>query len=365
MLKKIIILGSTGSIGRQTLEVIRKFPREFEILGLSAGKNSKLLAKQISEFQPKFISTDFPEDFSKSRIVSLVELAQQKCDLAVVAISGVAGLAPTLAAIRAKNNLALANKECLVLSGDLVMREVKKFGVKIFPVDSEHSALAQLLEKIPHTEICKVMITASGGSLRDTPLSHFSKVSPKQVLKHPTWQMGEKITLDCATLANKAFEVIEAHHLFGLPFDKIEAVIHPQSLVHAMVETVDGNIFAQLSNPSMLLPIQHALFENKRKENDFPKLDLFGKNLEFQKVDPKRYPLFFTILDAAKKGDFPAMICAIASEKIGEKFLKGSVSFLEIEKFTKKMLQKFGKKKMDFEKLKNGIEFHLSKNYEN
>ncbi len=338
-MKKIIILGSTGSIGKQTLEVIRKFPRGFEVVGLGGGANFKLLKQQIREFKPEYISTQVPQEFPKSKILPLEKLASQKCDLVVLAVSGFAGFLPVLSAIRAKNNLALANKESLVMGGEIVMREAKKFGVKIFPVDSEHSALAQLLEKVDVKKIKRVVITASGGSLRDYPLSKFLKVSPQKVLQHPTWQMGKKITLDCATMANKAFEVIEAHHLFQLPFSKIDVLIHPQSLVHAMVETIDGNFFAQLSNPSMHLPIQHALFEGERRESLVKPLDLIGKNLEFRKVEAKRYPLFDIILQAAKKGGLAPALAAVASELAGEKFLNKEIKFPEIGKLVNKVLE--------------------------
>jgi 1-deoxy-D-xylulose-5-phosphate reductoisomerase len=338
--KKIIILGSTGSIGKQTLEVVRKFPRDFEVLGLSGGKNWKLLKKQVEEFRPKFLATGDERARSKTKVkvLSLQQLATQKCDLIVSAISGVAGLAPTLAAIKQGRKVALANKESLVLAGDLLMREVKKSGAQILPIDSEHSGLWQLLGKVETKSIQRVMLTASGGALRDYPLAKLKNVSPKKVLQHPTWQMGDKITLDCATMANKAFEIIEAHHLFGIPYEKIEAVIHPQSLVHAMVETVDGNIFAQLSNPDMRLPIQLALFESERKESLIQSLDLVGKNLEFRKIERKRYPLFYTILAAAKRGGLAPVVAAAASEAAGKRFLAGEISFLEIEKLTKRAL---------------------------
>jgi len=347
--KNLIILGSTGSIGRQTLEIVREFPREFKIIGLAGGQNFELLAEQIREFQPKFISIELPltpeisrgltTEYSKVKILPLEKLAAQKCDLVVSAISGVAGLSPTLAAIRARNSVALANKESLVLAGKIVIAQAKKFGVKILPVDSEHSAVWQLLQKVPRDKVRRIILTASGGALRDTPLSEFPKISPQKVLRHPTWAMGAKITLDCATLANKAFEIIEAAHLFDFPLEKIEAVIHPQSFVHAMVETVDGNLFAQMSQPSMKLPISLALFDGVRQDDSVAPLDLVGRNLEFRKIEKARYPLFFTILAAAEKGGiFPAAAAAI-SEFWGQKFLAGEIAFPEIAKLTAKSLR--------------------------
>ena len=348
MKKRIIVLGSTGSIGRQTLEICRKFPREFEVVGLAGGRNFKLLAKQIREFRPKFISTSVPEKLvlrgngvsPNAKILSLEKIAERKCDLVVSAIAGVSGLTPTLAAIRAKNSVALANKESLVLAGKIVISAAKKSGAKILPIDSEHSAVWQLLEKVPREKVRRIILTASGGALRDTPISEFAKISPAKVLRHPTWSMGAKITLDCATLTNKAFEIIEAAHLFDFPLAKITAVIHPQSSVHALVETVDGNIFAQISAPSMSLPISLALFDGVRQKNSVVKLDLVGANFEFRKIEKDRYPLFFTILDAAKKGGIFPAAAAASSEFFGRKFLAGEIAFPEIAKLTTKSLRK-------------------------
>jgi 1-deoxy-D-xylulose-5-phosphate reductoisomerase len=360
-MKKIIILGSTGSIGQQTLEIVRKFPQKFQIIGLAGGKNYKLLQKQIQEFKPTFASIDeqytqILQKTHKIKILSLEELAIQKCDLIVSAIAGVAGLTPTLSAIQTGRHIALANKESLVLAGEIMLKAAKKSGAKIFPIDSEHSALWQLLQQIHFStgnkkklsaisdfdlsQVHKVFLTASGGALRDYPLQKLKHVSPQEVLRHPTWKMGAKITLDCATMANKAFEIIEAHHLFGLPYEKIEAVIHPQSLVHAMVETVDGNIFAQISNPDMRLPIQLALFAGERKKSLIQPLNLIGKNLEFRKIERKRYPLFYTILEAAQSGGLAPTVAAIASESAGEKFLADEITFLDIVKLTRQSLKK-------------------------
>ncbi len=343
-MKNLIIFGSTGSIGRQTLEVVRENPHEFKIVGLAGGQNWRLLEVQIREFKPKFIATNVPEKFPKEKIFALEKLASQKCDLVVSAISGVAGLAPTLAAIRAKNSVALANKESLVLAGSIVMNAAKKAGVKIFPIDSEHSAVWQLLQKVPREKVCRIILTASGGALRDTPLSKFPNVSPKKVLAHPTWAMGAKITLDCATLANKAFEIVEAAALFDFPLSKISAVIHPQSLVHALVETVDGNFFAQISRSSMKLPISLALFEGVRQKDSVQKLDLTSQKFEFRSIEKKRYPIFFTLLEAAKKGGIFPAAAAASSEFFGQKFLDGKIAFPEIAKLTAKSLQKVRQK---------------------
>ncbi|MCF7846072.1 MAG: 1-deoxy-D-xylulose-5-phosphate reductoisomerase [Candidatus Peribacteraceae bacterium] len=345
MRKNLIILGATGSIGQQTLQVVRENPREFRILGLAGGKNLRLLEAQIREFKPKFFScSGIGKKYARSLQMPLEKLAAQKCDLVVSAISGVAGLAPTLAAIQARNSIALANKESLVLAGKIVMAAAKKNGVNIFPIDSEHSAVWQLLQKVPREQVRRIILTASGGALRDVPLSKFPKISPKQVLAHPTWQMGAKITLDCATLANKAFEIIEAAQLFDFPLEKISAVIHPQSLVHALVETIDGNIFAQISRPTMKLPIALALFEGKRKFGTVQPLDLTQQNFEFRPIDPCRYPLFFSILKAAQRGGIFPAAAAAASEHYGAKFLAGEITFPEIAKLTASSLRKVRQK---------------------
>ncbi|MFH1375352.1 MAG: 1-deoxy-D-xylulose-5-phosphate reductoisomerase [Patescibacteria group bacterium] len=338
-MKKIIILGSTGSIGQQTLEVVRKYSRKFKIVGLSGGRNIALLRRQIREFKPKFVASQKGGKLGGAKLIPLEKLAVQKCALLVSAIAGVAGLKPTLLALKKGRNVALANKESLVLAGDLMLQAAKKSGAQIFPIDSEHSGLWQLLNKVDPKTIRRVVITASGGALRDIPLTKLKNVKPRQVLAHPTWQMGTKITLDCATLANKAFEIIEAHHLFGIPYEKIEAVIHPQSLVHALVETTDGNVFAQLSNPDMRLPIQLALFEGRREASLVKPLDLSGQKLEFRKIEAKRYPLFFTILQAGKRGGLAPVVAAVASEMAGRKFLKGEIKFSKIERFTRKTLE--------------------------
>jgi len=350
-MKKLIILGSTGSIGRQTLEICREFPRKFKIIGLAGGQNWQLLKKQIHEFRPKFVSTSLPQKFKNKKKLPLEKLASQKCDLVVSAISGVAGLIPTLTAIRAGNSIALANKESLVLAGKMVISEAKKSGIKIFPIDSEHSAIWQLLEKVPKNKIRRIILTASGGALRNTPLTEFTKISPKKVLRHPTWTMGPKITLDCATLANKAFEIIEAAHLFNFPLEKISAVIHPQSLVHALIETIDGNIFAQISRPSMKLPISLALFGGARQKNSVAKLNLIDSGFEFHKIEKSRFPLFFTILDAAKRGGIFPAAAATSSEFFGQKFLANKITFPEIAKLTKKSLQKIQQKPVNLKNI--------------
>lgn len=343
-MKRIIILGSTGSIGQQTLEIVRKYSREFKIIGLSGGRNIALLHKQIREFKPQFVASQGNEKLSGTKLIPLEKLAAQKCDLLVSAIAGVAGLIPTLIALKKGTNVALANKESLVLAGEVILQAARRSKAKIFPIDSEHSGLWQLLRKVDPQTIKRVIITASGGALRDLSLGKLKDVKPKQVLAHPTWQMGAKITLDCATLANKAFEIIEAHHLFGIPYEKLEAVIHSQSIVHALVETIDGNVFAQMANPDMRLPIQLALFEGQRSESLIKPLNLTDQKLEFRKIEKRRYPLFFTILAAGRRGGLAPAVAATASEAAGKRFLKGEIKFPEIAQITKHALRKVPRK---------------------
>ncbi len=348
----LTVLGATGSIGRQTLAVVRQFPHDFKVFGLSAGENWQLLLRQIREFRPRFVALRSPEAADllarRTKVPILVggegvlQLAQKKVDLVVSAITGVAGLAPTLAALRAGNDIALANKESLVLAGELTMRTARRHRVKIFPVDSEHSGVWQLLEGRDPQTIRRIILTASGGALRDLPLTKLKSVTPRQVLAHPTWQMGAKVTVDSATLANKAFEVIEAHHLFGVPYSKIEAVIHPQSLVHALVELTDGSLLAQLAEPDMRLPIQLALRANSKQPTAsriIKRLDLVGKKLEFQKIEAKRYPLFQMILAAAKQGGLAPAVAALAAEAAAKRFLDDQIPYSEMSRIVSRALR--------------------------
>lgn len=336
-MKRIIILGSTGSIGRQTLEIVRRNSRKFRVVGLAGGENWEQLLAQVREFQPKFVSTKFPEKFTKVKvkILSLEELAAKKSDLTVSAISGISGLRPTLIALGAGCDVALANKESLVLAGRIVMQTARKNCAQIFPIDSEHSGVWQLLKKTDLKKIRRVILTASGGALRDLPYDRLKDVSPHEVLAHPTWSMGAKITLDSATLANKAYEIIEAHHLFGIPLEKIEAIIHPQSVVHALIETIDGSLLAQLAAPDMRLPISYALFGGERYSTPVKFLELGKQNLEFLKIDSKKYPLFEIILKAEQRGGLASVVAATTAEIAGEKFLTEKIKFTDISKIVK------------------------------
>ena len=337
-MKNIAILGSTGSVGQQTLDVVRSFPGEFSVIGLAAGYNLDLLSEQAWNFFPKVISCQIPEEISPSMIPPGCQIVSQEdvashpdIDIVVAASVGKAGLEPIIAAIRSGKTVALANKEPVVMAGELIMEEAKRSGASILPVDSEPSAIWQCL-KGENKELARVMITASGGPFRKRTLSELAAVTPEEALQHPTWSMGKKITIDSATLMNKGFEVIETHWLFALPWEKIDVVVHPQSIIHAMVEFTDGSVKAQLSPPDMRLPIQYALFHPERMVNaDIPKFNpVETGSLTFEALDMARYPCFQIALEAGRKGlTYPTVLSA-ADEVAVELFLSGIIGFTDI-----------------------------------
>ena len=336
--KGLTILGSTGSVGTQTLDVVRTFPDMFDVVALACNRNLELLGRQIEEFRPRYIHCNGAED-EKSRLLTngvterdLTELVcHDDVEIVVTATTGDVAIAPTLAAISARKQIALANKETIVMAGEIVTSLAQSEGVDLMPLDSEPNAIWQCMRGERAT-VSKLIITASGGAFRDTPLERLSSVTPRQALRHPTWDMGRKITVDSATLMNKAFEVIEAHWLFGMPWDDIEIVIHPQSVIHSMVEFVDGSIKAQLSKPDMRLPIQYALLYPDRIVN--PHIDRFDPvsagSLTFQDWDRDRYPCFDMAIDFAKRGGtWPAALSG-ANDAAVDAFLDGRIGFIEI-----------------------------------
>ncbi len=339
--KRVAVLGSTGSIGRQTLDVIRAMPQRFQVVGLAAGKNMELLAEQIAEFRPEFIGCP-PEQDDIARLRQLVDIknnllpleemaASAKVDIAVIATSGKAGLRPTLAALRAGRNIALANKESLVSAGEIITAEAKKSGARILPVDSEHSAIWQCLGG-EGQEAARIILTASGGPFRQYSLGQLAEVTAAQALRHPSWQMGKKVTIDSATLMNKGLEVIEAHWLFGMPYDRIDILVHPQSIIHSMVEFVDGSVKAQLSYPDMRLPVQYALSYPERLPNPgLPRIDWsLVKSLDFEPPDYEKFPCLRLAIEAGKRGGtYPAVLCA-ADEVAVEFFLDRRLRFVDI-----------------------------------
>ncbi len=348
--KRVAVLGSTGSIGRQTLEVIRAMPQRFRVVGLAAGKNMDLLAEQVKEFEPEFLGYP-PENDDIERLKRVAGIkydllpldeiaATPNVDIVVIATSGQAGLAPTLAASRAGKNIALANKESLVSAGEIITSEAKKSGARILPVDSEHSAIWQCLGG-ESQEAARIILTASGGPFRQFSFEQLAEVTVAQALRHPSWRMGKKVTIDSATLMNKGLEIIEAHWLFSMPYDRIDVLVHPQSIIHSMVEFIDGSIKAQLSYPDMRLPIQYALSYPERLANpQLPRLDwALVKSLDFELPDYDRFPCLQLAIEAGKQGGtYPAVLCA-ADEVAVELFLAGRIRFTDIAGLIERTLE--------------------------
>ncbi len=335
IIKNLAVLGSTGSIGQQTLDIVRNFPDKFRVVGLAGGENSDLLAKQVQELNPPFVYSKRPINLPQGiKSLSMEDMASHPdVDLVVMATAGKTGLTPTLAAIKAGKKIALANKEVLVMAGGILITETKRYQSQILPIDSEHSAIWQCL----HGEkavVARLFLTASGGPFFGYPQSQLDKVTVKEALQHPTWKMGRKVTIDSATLMNKGLEAIEAHWLFAIPFDKIEIIIHPKSIVHSLVEFEDGSIKAQLGFPDMHLPIQYTLSYPERLPNtSTPRLDLVQISpLNFEAVNYESYPCLALALEAGKKGGtYPAVLCA--ADEIGvELFLNGHIAFTDIAK---------------------------------
>jgi 1-deoxy-D-xylulose-5-phosphate reductoisomerase len=353
-IKNLAILGSTGSIGTQTLQVVRNLAGRFRVVGLGAGQNLGLLSEQIAEFKPKYIyyqsqnlvpgpSHDRGSKLSAHNcaFLPMEEIASHPdVDIVVIATSGKAGLAATLAAVRAGKKVAIANKEPLVMAGEIITREAKTNGAQLLPIDSEHSAIWQCLNG-DASPVKRILLTASGGPFRGFSAEQLAKVTPQQALKHPSWLMGKKVTIDCATLMNKGLEIMEAHWLFGVQWEQIDVIVHPQSIIHSMVEFADGSIKALLSFPDMRLPIQYALTWPERVPNpELPKLDWDKiKELTFEPPDFKNFPCLELAIKAAKTGGTsPAALCA-ADELAVELFLKEAIKFTDIARLVEQVLR--------------------------
>jgi 1-deoxy-D-xylulose-5-phosphate reductoisomerase len=332
----IALLGSTGSIGRQTLDIVRTMPHYFKVVALAAGVNTKLLTDQIAEFKPDYYYHDakvsLPDKPADCSYLPLEEMAAlPQADRIVLAVSGMAGLKPLLASLRAGKIVCLANKESIVTAGAIVNHLAEVNNARILPVDSEHSAIWQCLHA-ESEQVSRIILTASGGPFRQCSATELAAVTPQQALAHPSWSMGPKVTIDSATMLNKGLEVIEAHWLFGMPFENIKVIVHPQSIVHSIVEFLDGSFKAQLSVPDMRFPIQYALsFPGRLPNRELPQLDWEElNNLHFEKVRHDLFPALRLAVNAGIKGKtYPAVLCA-ADEVAISLFLAGKIGFTDI-----------------------------------
>ena len=343
-MKKVVVLGSTGSIGTSTLKVAEDLPDRIRLLGLAAGNNTELLLDQARKHQPEAICITDPakaQELSDSLGTAcdvfsgdegLLKLATlPAADIVLIAIVGTAGLQPALAAIRAGKDIAVASKEILVMAGETVMSEARKYGVRVLAVDSEHSAIFQCLDGKPSASVRKLWLTASGGPFRGTPKEEFANITVERALKHPSWVMGNKITIDSATLFNKGLEMIEARWLFDIEMARVGVVVHPQSVIHSMVEFVDGSLLAQLSTPDMCLPIQYALTypdraPSERVQTDFPKI----ANLTFEEPDLERFPSLSLARRAGEVGGTLPAVLNAANEVAVEAFVNRKINFPQI-----------------------------------
>jgi 1-deoxy-D-xylulose-5-phosphate reductoisomerase len=354
-LKRIAILGSTGSIGRSALQVIEQFPNHFQVVALAAGKNIDLLAGQIQRFRPKVaavlnqeladrLADLLPPDTSVEVLAGSTGYQETascaEADMVLSSMVGAAGLIPTLSAIRAGKDVALANKETLVMAGALVMDEAQKYKVRLLPVDSEHNAIFQALEGHRREDLKRILLTASGGPFLNLPKEQLESVTPAQALAHPNWEMGAKITVDSATMMNKGLEVIEAKWLFEVPVERIDVHIHPQSIVHSMVEYIDGSVIAQMGMPDMRVPIAYALAHPERLKLDLPTLDLFSvQTLTFQKPDLSRYPSLALAFNACKAGGTMPAVLNAANEVAVQAFLDKRIPFMGIPRLVDKVME--------------------------
>ena len=359
---KIALLGSTGSIGRQVVNTVLRHSDKFKIVSLAANSNYKLFSEQVNLLKPRIACLTNPEAAAKLTGIpdgttlytgehALSHAITEDCDVVFSAVSGFAGLEPCLEAIEMGKDLALANKETLVAGGELVMKAVKQKGVRLIPVDSEHSAIFQCLNFDLNAKFKKLILTASGGAFRNFTKEQIAGLKASEALKHPNWLMGKKITVDCATLLNKGLEVIEACHLYSASLDRVEAIVHPESIIHSMVEFDDGAIMAQLGYPSMEIPIQLALTYPERLKTDVPVMDLVGKSLNFSAIDNDKYPCFSLALKAFEMGDNFACAMNAANEAAVELYLEDRIGFYDVSSLIEYALSKTERIKVSKESL--------------
>ena len=359
---KIALLGSTGSIGRQVLNVVDRYPDKFKIVSMSAGSNAVLFNEQINKYKPKIASLYDVQNLKDIKEVpngtslyygenAIIHAVGVECDLVFVAVMGFSGVKAVKFALECGKKVALANKETLISAGELIMPLAKKNNVDIIPVDSEHSAIWQCLDYNKQKPFKNLIITASGGAFRDKTKEELELVTSQDALRHPTWKMGNKITIDCATMMNKGFEVLEAMHLFNIGLDKIKVLIHPESIVHSMVEFSDGGIIAQLGDANMELPIQLALTYPNRLPLNSEEFSLVGKNLSFFEVDRQKYPCFALFEQVIKMGGVYPCAVASADEEAVKLFLQGRIKFTEIVDYIRYALENTQPLPMTFENL--------------
>ncbi len=359
---KLTVLGATGSIGLNTLEIVRQFPHKFKIEALSCRSSIERLVEQIKEFQPRLVCVDNSEQARELRetfregnsgtetefvwgVGGLVQVSSDpEVDLVVAGIVGAAGLQPTYSAVQAGKTVAVANKEPLVMAGELFVQTANKTGAKLLPTDSEHNAIFQVLHGEPPERIARLILTASGGPFRDLPLKEFEKITPAEALSHPNWEMGRKISIDSATMMNKGLEIIEAHWLFNTPVENIDVLMHRESIIHSMVEFIDGSFLAQMGLPDMRVPIAYCLGWPERLPLKIPRLDPLSMSaLHFEKIDPQRYPCLPLAIKVAKQGGAAPAVLNGANETVVTAFLGEEIRFVEIAEIIASVIKDFEK----------------------
>lgn len=358
--RRVTVLGSTGSIGCNTIDLIQRDPDRFRVAALTANTNAELLASQAKQLGAELAVIAEPSRYPAladalsgtgiecaAGAEALVEAARRRSDFVMAGIVGAAGLAPTLATVSRGAIVGLANKECLVCAGSLFMREVVASGATLLPVDSEHNAIYQVFASESPDSVEKIILTASGGPFRTRSMAEIARATPQEAVAHPNWDMGAKISVDSATMMNKGLELIEAHHLFGLPADRIEIVVHPQSIVHSMVAYVDGSVLAQLGTPDMRIPISYALAWPERMKTPSERLDLAAVGrLEFEAPDPERFPALRLARDALIAGEAAPTVLNAANEEAVQRFLDGRIGFLDIARIVETVMEALSGKKV-------------------